>query len=153
MIIKEFQRLKSIELEEQKESLDWQIKRTLSKVNYRIHADAIKNHLIPQKLQQTKLEGLYYASEADFIEPRFVRSDRQRMARRKPHAQRQYAGLRHRRTTFGTRQSRKLKCRIYQNGLGQTRPFYKTQRCGDLSDGTLDGRADFIEINVGGKYG
>ena len=39
----------------------------LSKINYRIHTDAVKNHLIPQKIQDTKFEGLYYASEADLL--------------------------------------------------------------------------------------
>ncbi|MDZ7876189.1 MAG: hypothetical protein U5L45_00885 [Saprospiraceae bacterium] len=43
------------------------MKRTLSKVNYRIHTDAIKNHLIPLKIQDTKFEGLFYASEADLL--------------------------------------------------------------------------------------
>ena len=66
-LIKEFQRLKEIEWQEQKLSLDWQIKRTLSKVNYRIHTDAIKNHLIPLKIKDTKFEGLFYASEADLL--------------------------------------------------------------------------------------
>lgn len=62
-VIKEFQRLKK----EETKALDWQIKRTLSKVNYRIHTDAVKNHLIPLKIQDTKFEGLYYASEADLL--------------------------------------------------------------------------------------
>ena len=41
-LIKEFQRLKEIEAKEQKETLEWSVKRTLAKVNYRIHTDAIK---------------------------------------------------------------------------------------------------------------
>jgi hypothetical protein len=65
--ITEFQRLKTIEAEQQKDSLDWQLKRTLSKINYKIHADAIKKHLIPLKIKDTKFEGLYYASEADLL--------------------------------------------------------------------------------------
>ena len=64
-LIKEFQRLKTEENDSK--GLEWNVRRMLSKVNYRIHADAIKNHLIPQKMQQTKLEGLYYASEADLL--------------------------------------------------------------------------------------
>jgi hypothetical protein len=64
-LIKEFQRLK----EEESERLDlkWNLKRTLAKVNYKIHTDAVKNFLIPQKIQNTKFEGLYYASEADIL--------------------------------------------------------------------------------------
>jgi KilA-N domain len=64
-ISKEFQRLKQQEAKDNKEHLDWTIKRTLAKVNYKIHADAIKTHLIPFKVQDTKFESLYYASEAD----------------------------------------------------------------------------------------
>jgi KilA-N domain len=62
-VIKEFQRLKKDEAK----SLNWEIKRTLSKVNYKIHTDAIKMHIIPLKVQDTKFESLYYASEADLL--------------------------------------------------------------------------------------
>ncbi len=63
-IIKEFQRLKEEENDRQK--LNWNLQRTLAKVNYTIHTDAIKEHLIPGKLsaQQT---SLVYASEADLL--------------------------------------------------------------------------------------
>ena len=67
LIIKEFQRLKEIEAEQQKQSLEWNVRRILSKVNYHIHTDAIKNNLIPQRLQDSKMESLYYASEADLL--------------------------------------------------------------------------------------
>lgn len=46
LLIKEFERLKQ---EEQKQ-LGWSAKRELSKINYRIHTETIKNNLIPQKL-------------------------------------------------------------------------------------------------------
>lgn len=61
-LIKEFQRLKD---EEQKQ-LGWDIRRNLTKINYRIHTDAIKTNLIPATLtpQQT---SLVYASEADIL--------------------------------------------------------------------------------------
>lgn len=49
-LIKEFQRLKDIEAERQ--SLQWNLNRTLSKLNYRIHTDAIKEHLIPPNLSK-----------------------------------------------------------------------------------------------------
>lgn len=63
-IIKEFQRLKEEENDRQK--LDWNLQRTLAKINYSIHTDAIKERLIPEKLtaQQT---SLVYASEADLL--------------------------------------------------------------------------------------
>jgi KilA-N domain len=61
-LIKEFQRLK----EEEHKQLGWDIRRNLTKINYRIHTDAIKENLIPPELtkQQTTL---VYASEADVL--------------------------------------------------------------------------------------
>lgn len=67
LLIREFQRLKALEAEQQKLSLDWQIKRTLAKVNYMIHTDAVKEHLIPPRLDRTRYEALIYASEADIL--------------------------------------------------------------------------------------
>ncbi|MDL2318438.1 KilA-N domain-containing protein [Eubacteriales bacterium OttesenSCG-928-A19] len=63
-IIKDYQRLKTDENYQQ--ALEWNVKRELAKVNYRIHTDAIKEHLLPKHLtsQQT---GYTYASEADML--------------------------------------------------------------------------------------
>jgi len=62
LLIKEFERLKS---EEQKQ-LGWNAKRELSKINYKIHTDAIKKNLIPKEL--TKYEtSIVYAEEADVL--------------------------------------------------------------------------------------
>lgn len=66
-VLKEFQRLKTKELEEQKEALEWNLNRTLSKINYTVHTDAIKERLIPQRISATKAVGLVYASEADLL--------------------------------------------------------------------------------------
>lgn len=63
-LIKEFQRLKQKETEESQ--LEWSVKRILSKANYRIHTDAIKDHLIP-RLLNTKQHPFIYASEADIL--------------------------------------------------------------------------------------
>ncbi|MFT5168829.1 MAG: hypothetical protein ACI8P3_004074 [Saprospiraceae bacterium] len=64
-IVKEFQRLKS---EESKAlNTEWDVKRIMSKANYRIHTEAVRTHLIPPKLQYTKKEGLFFANEADLI--------------------------------------------------------------------------------------
>ncbi|HDR1324560.1 KilA-N domain-containing protein [Pasteurella multocida] len=63
-LIKEFQRLKQKETEESK--LEWSVKRILSKANYRIHTDAIKEHLIPSLLN-TKQHQFVYSSEADIL--------------------------------------------------------------------------------------
>ena len=64
-IYTEFQRLKNNELKEAKELLDWNLKRTLSKLNYTIHTDAIKEKLIPQRISKNK--GYIYANEADLL--------------------------------------------------------------------------------------
>jgi KilA-N domain len=64
-VLKEFQRLKKEEAAKQKEQNEWDLKRTLSKVNYRIHTEAVREHLIPPRIVATKLEGIYFANEAD----------------------------------------------------------------------------------------
>jgi len=63
-IIKEYQRLKADENDRLK--LDWNLQRTLSKVNYRIHTDAIKENLIPPSLSKEKMNFIY-ADEADIL--------------------------------------------------------------------------------------
>ncbi|MEO1518904.1 MAG: KilA-N domain-containing protein [Bacteroidota bacterium] len=64
-VVKEFQRLKEEEAERKR--LDWNIHRVMAKANYRIHTEAVRQHLIPPRLQNTKKAGLYFASEADMI--------------------------------------------------------------------------------------
>lgn len=61
-LIKEFQRLKDLE----QQQLGWDIRRNLTKINYRIHTDAIREHLIPQELSREQI-NLLYASEADLL--------------------------------------------------------------------------------------
>jgi len=63
-LIKEFQRLKVEENE--RLLLGWDIKRQLTKINYRIHTDAIKENLIPFKISQ-RLANRIYANEADVL--------------------------------------------------------------------------------------
>jgi hypothetical protein len=61
-LIKEFQRLKETEHQQ----LGWDIRRNLTKINYRIHTDAIKANLIPPRLTSQQI-NLIYASEADLL--------------------------------------------------------------------------------------
>jgi hypothetical protein len=61
-LIKEFQRLK----EQEHKTLGWDIRRNLARLNYRIHTDAIREHLIPAELAPAKI-SLVYASEADVL--------------------------------------------------------------------------------------
>ena len=61
-LIKEFQRLK----ESERQSIGWDIRRNLARINYRIHTDAIQTHLIPPQLSK-KQTSVVYASEADVL--------------------------------------------------------------------------------------
>ena len=63
-LIKEFQRLK--ENENKSLNLEWNLQRTLSKINYQIHTDAIKENLIPPTLSKQQT-SIIYASEADLL--------------------------------------------------------------------------------------
>ena len=62
LLIKEFERLKA---EEQKQ-IGWNAKRELSKINYRIHTDAIKNKIVPKLLTKNQINFIY-AEEADVL--------------------------------------------------------------------------------------
>ena len=61
-LIEEFQRLKT----EEQRQLGWSVKRELSKINYRIHTDAIKQNLIPQEVTSAQA-SIIYANEADVL--------------------------------------------------------------------------------------
>ena len=63
-IIKEYQRLK--EDENSRLSLNWNLNREISKLNYKLHTDAVKNTLIPPKLTKAQIT-FTYASEADLL--------------------------------------------------------------------------------------
>ncbi len=63
-LIKEFQRLK--EVESRTQALAWNFQRTLAKVNYKIHTDAIKDKLIPARLNAVQTSAVY-ATEADLL--------------------------------------------------------------------------------------
>lgn len=61
-LVKEFQRLK----EEEQKLIGWSAKRELSKINYRIHTDAIKHNLIPAEITKAQA-SIIYANEADVL--------------------------------------------------------------------------------------
>lgn len=61
-LVREFQRLK----EQEQAQLGWSAKRELSKINYRIHTDAIKRYLIPQEVTPQQA-SVIYANEADVL--------------------------------------------------------------------------------------
>ncbi len=64
LLVKEFQRLKADENDRIK--LEWNLQRTLAKVNYHIHTDAIKENLIPTSLTKEQI-NFVYANEADML--------------------------------------------------------------------------------------
>ena len=63
-LIKEFQRLKKEESDQLR--VQWNVQRTISKINYRIHTDAVKENLIPQEVSKFQVQFIY-ASEADVL--------------------------------------------------------------------------------------
>ncbi|NOX64980.1 MAG: KilA-N domain-containing protein [Chlorobi bacterium] len=64
-LITEYQRLKEIETNQY--NLEWNVKRILSKTNYHIHTDAVKNFIIPEKDYEKEKEWLLYTEEADLL--------------------------------------------------------------------------------------
>jgi len=64
-LITEYQRLKEIEANQY--NLEWNVKRILSKTNYHIHTDAVKNFIIPEKDYEKEKEWLLYTEEADLL--------------------------------------------------------------------------------------
>ena len=62
LVVKEFDRLKS----EEQQKIGWSAKRELSKINYRIHTDTIKQHLIPEEVT-VQQASIIYAEEADVL--------------------------------------------------------------------------------------
>lgn len=66
-VAKEFQRLKQQEAAEREDALRWDLRRALSKINYTVHTDAIKERLIPPRFARSKNQGSVYATEADAL--------------------------------------------------------------------------------------
>jgi hypothetical protein len=64
-LITEYQRLKEIETNQY--NLEWNVKRILTKTNYHIHTDAVKNYVIPEKNYEIGTEWIGYAEEADLL--------------------------------------------------------------------------------------
>jgi hypothetical protein len=64
-VLKEYQRLKEIETNQY--GLEWNVKRILSKANYQIHTNAIKNYIVPKSGFTQAKEWLLYADEADLL--------------------------------------------------------------------------------------
>jgi hypothetical protein len=63
-LIKEFQRLKEEEISSK--SLEWDLTRSLTKINYKIHTDAIREHIVPSLIDKAKT-NIVYANGADIL--------------------------------------------------------------------------------------
>jgi len=83
-LIKEFQRLK--EEESNRLRLEWNLQRTLAKINYRIHTDAIKETLLPSVVTR-KQTSLVYANEADLLNVALFGKTAKQWRTRNPKAQ------------------------------------------------------------------
>ena len=64
-LIKEYQRFK--EIESNQYNIEWNVKRILSKANYHIQTDAVKNYILPKKNYTKNTEWISYAEEADLL--------------------------------------------------------------------------------------
>ncbi len=65
LLIKEYQRLK--EIESNQYNLEWNVKRILTKTNYQLHTDAVKDCILPQMNYEKDKEWIIYAEEADLL--------------------------------------------------------------------------------------
>jgi len=62
-LLKEFKRLKN----DENANVEWSVSRTISKVNYSIQTDAIKEHIVPKLIKKAELKKFVYADEADML--------------------------------------------------------------------------------------
>jgi hypothetical protein len=124
-LIKDFQRLK--EDENNRLSLSWDLNRTLSKINYRIHTDAIKANLIPAEVSKEQA-AFTYASEADLLNVALFRFHRQRMARRQPRPERQHPRPSQHRATSRPREYRVDECRVHPHEAQRIRTINEAQQ-------------------------
>ena len=112
-LIKEFQRLK--EDENKRLSLEWSLTRTLSKINYRIHTDAIKETIIPPEVTKVQINQIY-SSEADILNIALFGKTAKQWRDAKYGIERQYKRLQYNGavTCFG--KYGKHECRIHSYG-------------------------------------
>ncbi|MFT4155403.1 KilA-N domain-containing protein [Parafilimonas sp.] len=117
-LIKEFQRLKNEE--SNRNQLEWNMQRTLAKVNYRIHTDAIKDNLIPKEI--TKQQASFvYANEADLLNVALFGRAAKEWREQNPGKPGQHQGLCKPGTISGIEQYGKYQCsfnpkKIFENG-------------------------------------
>ena len=94
-LIKEFQRLKEAE----QKQLGWDIKRNLAKINYVIHTDAVREHLIPPQLTKQQ-QNIIYANEADVLNMALFGMTAKEWRDKNPGKKGKYPGLRQHRPAY-----------------------------------------------------
>jgi hypothetical protein len=123
-LIKEFQRLKDDE--NRRLSLAWNLNRTLSKLNYRIHTDAVKAHLIPPEVTLAQA-AITYASEADVLNVALFGQTAKQWREANPQTRRQHARPRHHRAIACAGQNRRHERRVHPHDLAARRPAETAQ--------------------------
>jgi len=113
-LIKEFQRLK--EDENRRLSLSWNLNRTLSKLNYHIHTDAIKAHLIPAVITPAQA-AFTYANEADLLNVALFGQTAKQWRDANPKLEGNMRAICHGGTIAGAGQYRKHERRIHSYGV------------------------------------
>jgi hypothetical protein len=110
-LIIEFQRLK--DQENNRLSLEWNLQSTISKINYHIHTDAVRENLVPPQLNKLQTQFIY-ASEADILNMALF--DKRAKDWREPAIRRQYPRLCYARTTGSIIQSGKHQRCFHSSG-------------------------------------
>ena len=124
-LIEEFQRLKA---DEQK-LLEWSAKRELSKINYRIHTDAIKSNLIPAEVTREQA-AMKYAEEADVLNVAMFGMTAKQWREANPElsgTERQHPRLCHYQRTHLPLEHGEYQCRPYQRWYASGRTLGKAQ--------------------------
>src|SRR5690606_23840702 len=114
LLVKEYQRLKEDENDRLK--LDWNLQRTLAKVNYHIHTDAIKENLIPKEITKQQA-GLVYATEADLLNVALFGLTAKEWRDANTDKKGNVTGSRYFGTAGGAEQSGKYQCASYTAGV------------------------------------
>lgn len=107
LLVKEYQRLKEDESDRHK--MEWNFQRTLSKVNYHIHTDAIKETLIPMEISRNQ-SVIIYANEADVLNMALFGKTAKQWREENPDKKSEYPRLCNYRTAGSTFQYGKHQC-------------------------------------------
>ena len=121
-LIEEFQRLKA----EEQQLIGWLAKRELSKINYRIHTDAIKQNLIPAEVTKAQA-SIIHANEADVLNVAMFGMTAKQWREANPGFEREYTRLRFGQRTYLPLKHGEPQCCIHRAGLTTIRTTYQTQ--------------------------